>query len=179
MAKIWLFLFGLAGVAAAADAMPAGYCRHAAFVRLADGEWRTIRTARGADGALATTDQPFKARQPKPGVIEFTNAADTLFLRMTQTETGYRYEEPRGNGALQAGTVRVVSCSAPDTNGYQSIVEVGTEAGGDASAPDRVDDTLTVIVAGPDAITMTGSLRPRGSAAPYRWATTMTILRTR
>lgn len=173
------FLIALAATDPVASALPPGACRFSAFKRVAEGEWRVIRTARESDGTLVTTNRPFKASIPKGGVIEMRDAAGKLFLRMTQTDAGYHYEEPDEGGTFMGGDIRVTSCSVPDANRTQTIVEVGAEAGGDASAPNRVDDTLTVVSAGADSVTMTGSLRPLGSSAPYRWATTMTLIKTR
>ena len=178
MVESWFLLLALLATDPVAAGTPTGACRYAAFKRVAEGEWRVIRTARETDGAVVTTNRPFKARIPKAGVLEMSDTAGKVFLRMTQTDTGYRYEEPDETGAFKAGDIRVTSCSTPDADGTQTIVEVGAEAGGDASAPDRIDDTRTVVSTGPDSITMTGSLRPLGSSAPYRWATTMTLLKT-
>ncbi len=179
MMQAYLFLLALAVAGpAAAETPTGGACRFAAFKRIAEGEWSVIRTTRESDGTLVTTNRPFKARIPRAGVIEISDADGKFYLRMIQTDTGYRYEEPDGGGAVEGGDIRVTSCSAPDANGTQTIVEVGAEAGGDPSAPSRVDDTLTVVTAGPDSLTMTGSLRPLGSSSPYRWATTMTLLKT-
>lgn len=168
-----LALVATLAVAAPALADSPGACRHAAIARMADGQWRSAVTSKGADGRPVSNDRPFSTRRVAAGVLEMAGPDGVMFLRMTQTDDGYRFDEPGADGKLVSGQARVVQCSAPDANGYQIIVETTTEAGEDG----KPVDTLSTIVAGPDVVTITGAIRPVASQRPFAWASTMTVYR--
>lgn len=121
-------------LATAPNAIPPGdpaECRHEIISRTTEGQWHYVAIYPHSDGTIEKRSGAVAIRLASPDTVEvsYPGTARTGF-RLVRTATGYRSEGPDSSGRMAVAEVRVESCTAPDANGIQTVVEIAEDEPG-------------------------------------------------
>lgn len=176
-----MLIAALSFLAAAQGDAPPGdpaACRHAILSRVTQGRWQYVAILPRPDGTIEQRSGAVAMRIVSPDTIEasYPGTARSGF-RLVRTATGYRSEGPDSSGRMAVAEVRVESCTAPDEDGVQTVVEIADDEPGPDGADGGRVQSYGLMTATADMILLTLSERPVGATTPYVWTSNVMLRR--